>query len=125
MGQVSNVPHAYRPDRVPFISAIAGPNWKSDVCAVYYAIVYYANVYALPTGRRQYFLIRAEPRFMPKIKFVKEKKEVEVEAGANLRKAAIKEGVELYPGVHKYVNCMGFAQCRQLPGEYHQGESKT
>jgi ferredoxin len=48
---------------------------------------------------------------MPKIKFIKEKKEVEVEPGANLRKAAIKEGIELYPGVHKYVNCMGFAQC--------------
>lgn len=48
---------------------------------------------------------------MPKIKFVKEKKEIEVEPGANLRKAALKEGIELYPGLHKYVNCMGFGQC--------------
>ena len=48
---------------------------------------------------------------MPKIRFVKEKKEVEVEPGANLRKAAIKAGVQLYPGFHQYVNCMGFGQC--------------
>jgi ferredoxin len=48
---------------------------------------------------------------MPKIKFVKEKKEIEVEPGTNLRKAAMKDGIELYPGIHQYVNCMGFAQC--------------
>ena len=48
---------------------------------------------------------------MPKVKFVKEKKEVQVEPGANLRKVALKEGIELYPGIHKYLNCMGFAQC--------------
>src|SRR5258708_18105390 len=50
-------------------------------------------------------------RFMTKVKFVREKKEVDVEPGANLRKVAIKEGVELYPGIHQYVNCMGFGQC--------------
>jgi ferredoxin len=48
---------------------------------------------------------------MPKIKFVKEKKDIEVEPGANLRKAALKEGIQLYPGIHRYVNCMGFGQC--------------
>jgi ferredoxin len=48
---------------------------------------------------------------MPKVKFVKEKKEVEVEPGANLRKVALNEGIELYPGLHQYVNCMGFGQC--------------
>lgn len=48
---------------------------------------------------------------MPKIKFVNEKKEIEVVPGTNLRKAALNEGVELYPGVHKYVNCMGLGQC--------------
>src|SRR5258708_13322497 len=50
-------------------------------------------------------------RFMPKVKFVREKKEVEVEPGANLRKVAIREGIELYPGIHQYLNCMGFGQC--------------
>jgi ferredoxin len=55
--------------------------------------------------------IAAEPDSMPKIKFVKEKKEVEVEQGANLRQVAMREGIELYPGIHQYVNCMGFGQC--------------
>jgi ferredoxin len=50
-------------------------------------------------------------RPMPKIKFVKEKKEIEVESGANLRKVALHEGIELYPGIHQYVNCLGFGQC--------------
>jgi ferredoxin len=48
---------------------------------------------------------------MPKIKFVNEKKEIEVAPGTNLRKAALNEGIELYPGVHQYVNCMGLGQC--------------
>jgi ferredoxin len=48
---------------------------------------------------------------MPKVKFVKEKKEVDVEPGANLRQVALRNGVELYPGIHQYVNCMGFGQC--------------
>src|SRR5438445_684235 len=55
----------------------------------------------------------AEPRFMPKIKFVKEKKEVEVEPGANLRQVALKEGIQLYPGIHKnwWANCHGLGEC--------------
>lgn len=50
---------------------------------------------------------------MPKIKFVNEKKEVEVEPGANLRQVAIKEGIQLYPGVHKnwWANCHGLGEC--------------
>lgn len=48
---------------------------------------------------------------MPTVKFVNEKKTIEVEDGANLRKEALKAGVELYPGLHRYVNCMGFGQC--------------
>lgn len=48
---------------------------------------------------------------MPTIKFLNEKKTVEVEPGANLRKVALREGISLYPGVHKYANCMGLGQC--------------
>lgn len=48
---------------------------------------------------------------MPKIKFIRENKTVEVEAGSNLRKVAIREGINLYPGIHSVVNCMGFGQC--------------
>jgi ferredoxin len=55
---------------------------------------------------------------MPVIKFTKEKKEIEVPAGSNLRKEAIKAGVNTHQGingigagVNKFVNCHGFAQC--------------
>lgn len=50
---------------------------------------------------------------MPKIKFIKEKQTVEVEPGANLRQAARRSGIEVYPGIHKYpgMNCMGFSMC--------------
>lgn len=50
---------------------------------------------------------------MPKINFVKEKKTIEVEPGTNLRHAARMNGIEIYPGIHKYplMNCMGFSMC--------------
>ncbi len=55
---------------------------------------------------------------MPIVKFVKENIEVEVPVGANLRKEALKAGVNLHQGlngfgagVNKYVNCKGFGQC--------------
>lgn len=48
---------------------------------------------------------------MPKITFVKEKKTIDVPAGANLRAEARKAGIELYKGPHKLVNCLGFGLC--------------
>ena len=48
---------------------------------------------------------------MPTITFANEKKEIQVPAGANLRKEALRAGVSLYPGVHKVVNCHGFGTC--------------
>lgn len=48
---------------------------------------------------------------MPKVKFLKEKKEIEVPAGANLRQEARKAGIEVYPGVHKVLNCHGLGLC--------------
>ena len=55
---------------------------------------------------------------MPVIKFVKEKKEIEVPEGTNLRKAAIQAGVNVYQGINgwgatanKYANCHGLGQC--------------
>ena len=55
---------------------------------------------------------------MPVIKFVKEKKEIEVPQGANLRKEAIKAGVNTHQGLNgigaglnKYMNCHGIGQC--------------
>src|SRR5919106_6045209 len=48
---------------------------------------------------------------MPIVNFVNEKKQLQVPEGANLRKEALKAGIPLYPGVHKYLNCHGLAQC--------------
>jgi ferredoxin len=55
---------------------------------------------------------------MPVVKFVKENKEIEVPSGANLRKEAMKAGINVHQGVNgfgaglnKIVNCKGFAQC--------------
>jgi ferredoxin len=49
---------------------------------------------------------------MPTVKFVKEKKEVEVPEGTNLRAAAVQAGINLNQGVNgygasinKYINC--------------------
>jgi ferredoxin len=48
---------------------------------------------------------------MPTITFTSEKKEIQVPAGANLRAEALRAGVQLYPGVHKVLNCHGLGQC--------------
>ena len=48
---------------------------------------------------------------MPKIKFTREKKEVECEPGANLRQVAIQNGIQLYHGMSKYFNCRGKSLC--------------
>jgi ferredoxin len=48
---------------------------------------------------------------MPTITFTNEKKEIQVPAGANLRKEALSAGVALYPGIHKIANCHGFGSC--------------
>jgi 2Fe-2S ferredoxin len=48
---------------------------------------------------------------MPKVTFVKEKLDIEVPSGANLRDEALKAGVEIYAGVNRYVNCLGHGSC--------------
>lgn len=55
---------------------------------------------------------------MPVVKFIKEKKEIEVPVGANLRKEAIKAGVNTHQGlngfgasINKFINCHGLGQC--------------
>ena len=47
------------------------------------------------------------------IKFINEKKEIEVPEGANLRSEARKAGINLYPHVHQIFlfNCHGFGMC--------------
>lgn len=55
---------------------------------------------------------------MPIVNFVNEKKQVEVPAGANLRKEAMQAGIKLYNGLNGYgaklneiVNCHGLGHC--------------
>ena len=48
---------------------------------------------------------------MPTVTFKKEKKTIEVPEGANLRAEARKAGIEVYPGIHKILNCRGFGLC--------------
>jgi ferredoxin len=48
---------------------------------------------------------------MPKVVIVNQKKEIEVEAGANLRKAATQAGVSVYKGLDRYLNCRGLGLC--------------
>jgi ferredoxin len=48
---------------------------------------------------------------MPKITFEKENKVIEVPAGMNLRKVARKNGISIYRGKDKLLNCMGNGFC--------------
>lgn len=48
---------------------------------------------------------------MPKVVFVKEKKELEVVQGANLREEARKAGIEIYQGPDRLFNCRGLGLC--------------
>jgi len=55
---------------------------------------------------------------MPLVKFTKEKKEIEVPLGANLRNEAIKAGINLNQGVNgigssinRFMNCKGMGLC--------------
>src|SRR4051794_21883099 len=48
---------------------------------------------------------------MPKVVFVKEKQELEVPEGANLRTEAMKAGIQIYQGPDKIFNCRGNGLC--------------
>ena len=48
---------------------------------------------------------------MPKVNFVNEKITVDVTEGEDLRTVARKNGIQLYSGPHKIVNCMGMGMC--------------
>jgi ferredoxin len=48
---------------------------------------------------------------MPVVTFVNEKKEIQVPEGANLRREARKAGIQLYPHIHRVLNCRGLGQC--------------
>lgn len=55
---------------------------------------------------------------MPLVKFIKENKEIDIPVGSNLRKEAMKAGINVHQGlngfgasINKYMNCHGIGQC--------------
>jgi ferredoxin len=69
---------------------------------------------------------------MPVIKFVNENKEIEVPEGANLRKEAMKAGINphqgfngLGAGLNKYLNCHGLGQCGTCRVQIVKGMENT
>lgn len=48
---------------------------------------------------------------MPKVVIANEKREIEVPEGANLRAALRQEGLQVYKGIHKALNCRGLGLC--------------
>ncbi|MEX0613291.1 MAG: ferredoxin [Pirellulales bacterium] len=69
---------------------------------------------------------------MPIVKFTKENKEIEVPDGANLRKEAIKAGVNVHQGVNgigaginRFINCHGIGQCGTCRVKITKGMENT
>lgn len=69
---------------------------------------------------------------MPIVKFVKEKKEIEVPVGANLRTAAVEAGVNtnflangLEGGLNQVLNCHGLGMCGTCRVLINQGMENT
>ncbi len=60
---------------------------------------------------------------MPKIKFTKEKKEIEVPAGTNLRQAMIDHGIAVYSGIETKLNCGGKGLCGACRVHVKDGEN--
>jgi ferredoxin len=69
---------------------------------------------------------------MPLVKFIKENKEIDVPHGANLRKEAIKAGINVHQGVNgfgatlnKFLNCHGLGQCGTCRVQITKGMENT
>lgn len=48
---------------------------------------------------------------MPLIRFTREHLTVEVPEGANLRQVALENGIEIYQGADRFINCRGRGLC--------------
>ncbi|MEC7641152.1 MAG: 2Fe-2S iron-sulfur cluster-binding protein [Nitrospinota bacterium] len=59
---------------------------------------------------------------MPVISFLKQNRKLTVESGANLREAAIKEYLSVYPHLFKILNCRGNSMCGTCAVEIVSGE---
>lgn len=59
---------------------------------------------------------------MLEITFEKQNRKIRVEAGANLREAAIANKVGIYSGLHKILNCRGRGMCSSCRVEVVSGQ---
>jgi ferredoxin len=77
--------------------------------------------------RAHHLRVELSLRAMPTVKFVNEKKSIEVPEGANLRKEALQHGVQLYPGIHRYWfgNCHGYGHCASCRVKVVKGEENV
>ncbi|CUS96950.1 2Fe-2S iron-sulfur cluster-binding protein [Candidatus Kryptobacter tengchongensis] len=62
---------------------------------------------------------------MPIIKFEREGRSIEVPKGANLRKAALKAGINVYKGINQFLNCQGHGLCGTCRVEIIQGDKNV
>ena len=59
---------------------------------------------------------------MPEVSFTNQNIKINVERGTNLREAAIKEYISIYPHVFKILNCRGRGLCVSCVVEVVSGE---
>ena len=62
---------------------------------------------------------------MPKVKFTKERKEIEVPVGTNLRQAMLDNGIPVYAGIEKTLNCGGHGTCGACRVYVKEGEKNV
>lgn len=62
---------------------------------------------------------------MPLVKFEREGRTIEVPKGANLRKVALKAGINVYKGINQFLNCQGHGLCGTCRVEITQGDKNV
>jgi len=62
---------------------------------------------------------------LPVVKFEREGRSIEVPKGANLRKSALKAGINVYKGINQILNCQGHGLCGTCRVEIIQGDKNV
>jgi len=62
---------------------------------------------------------------LPVVKFEREGRSIEVPKGANLRKVALKAGINVYKGINQFLNCQGHGLCGTCRVEIIQGDKNV
>ncbi|MCS7230463.1 MAG: 2Fe-2S iron-sulfur cluster-binding protein [Candidatus Kryptonium sp.] len=62
---------------------------------------------------------------MPIVKFEREGRSIEVPKGSNLRKVALKAGINVYKGINQVLNCQGHGLCGTCRVEIIQGDKNV